>query len=106
MTFARVLAAAVFAVLLPAATAAAQPASDAARYPATTSLDLGATTLFVQADREQPLAGLQLFVAAGLSRESFADNGLAALTAECLLGTPIATRSERCRCATRSRPTA
>lgn len=91
MTYARTLAALVFAALLPAATFAAQPADDVLRYPATTSLDLGATTLFMQTDREQPLAGLQLFVAAGLSRESLADNGLAALTAECILRTPVST---------------
>jgi zinc protease len=94
---ARVVAAAVLAALLPVASAAAQPAAPATpaggmlRYPATTSLDLGPTKMFVQSDREEPLAGVQLFVAAGLSRESLADNGLAALAAECILRSPVST---------------
>lgn len=67
----------------------------AAPYPATTSLDLGATTLFMQSDRATPLAGIQLFVSAGLDRETSADNGVAALVAECILETPVDTELGR-----------
>ncbi len=92
MIGARIVAALVLAALLPSGSlAAAQPAGDAVRYPATTTLDLGQTTLFMQTDREAPLAGVQLFVAAGLARESATDNGLAALTAECILRTTVDT---------------
>jgi predicted Zn-dependent peptidase len=73
--------------------AATQPTSpvDPSHYPATTTLDLGQATLFVQSDHDAPLTGVQLFVAAGLAREGSADNGLAALAAECILRTPVDT---------------
>lgn len=88
----RIAAAVLLAALLPAGSmAAAQNSPDALRYPPTTVLDLGQSTLFMQADRTQPLAGVQLFVPAGLSRETNADSGIAALTAECILRTPVAT---------------
>jgi predicted Zn-dependent peptidase len=95
----RAFTAAVLLTLLPSGVVAAQPARTAAqgsvppemRYPATTSVDLGQATLFMQSDRQEPLAGVQLFVSAGLNRETLADNGLAALVAECILHTPVQT---------------
>ena len=67
--------------------AAAPPA--AAAPLATATLDLGGAPGYVRADAGSPLAGVQLFVRAGLDRQSGSQNGLAALTAEAVLRTPL-----------------
>jgi zinc protease len=72
-----------------AALALALGAPAGAAMPRTTSLDLGAAKLYLQSDETAMLAGLELFVSAGLDRESAQQNGLAALTAQLLLDSPV-----------------
>jgi predicted Zn-dependent peptidase len=55
----------------------------------TTVIDLGATKFYAQSDETALLAGVQLFVLAGLDREDAHQDGLAALTAETILRTPV-----------------
>jgi len=55
----------------------------------TTVLDLGAARFYAQSDDTALLAGLQLFVRAGLDREDARQDGLAALTAETIVRTPV-----------------
>jgi zinc protease len=81
--------AALLALTFTAATlTAAVPAAAAA--PRTAVIDLGGTRGYVRADPGVPLAGVELFVRAGLDRETTAQNGLAALVAEAVLHTPAA----------------
>ncbi len=67
----------------------AEPPPAAAAPLATATVDLGGAPGYVRADAGSPLAGLQLFVRAGLDRQSGAQNGLAALAAETVLRTPV-----------------
>ena len=69
---------------LPAAAAAPQT-----RYPQAFLTDLGATKLIGEADSDAPVAGVQVFVAAGLDRQSPNQSGVSALVAECLERTPV-----------------
>ncbi len=62
--------------------------SGAAPAPVTT-LDLGGATGYVRPDPGAPLAGVQLFVPAGLARQTGTQSGLAALAAETILRTPV-----------------
>jgi predicted Zn-dependent peptidase len=55
----------------------------------TTALDVGAAKLYLQSDDSSMLAGLELFVGAGLDRESPQQNGLAALAAAIVLQSPV-----------------
>ncbi|MGD0473566.1 MAG: insulinase family protein [Candidatus Velthaea sp.] len=55
----------------------------------TTELEVGAGKLYLQSDDTALLAGLELFVGAGLDRESAQQNGLAALAAQTILQTPV-----------------
>jgi zinc protease len=71
---------------LAAAFAAPTAASAAA---ATTVIDLGGSRGYVHADAGTPLTAVQLFVNAGLARETDAQNGLAALVAELILRSPV-----------------
>jgi zinc protease len=80
-------AAAAAALLLALAAPAAALAAGA--LPATATVDLGGAPGYVRADAGSPLAGVQLFVRAGLDRQSGSQNGLAALTAEAVLRTPV-----------------
>jgi zinc protease len=66
---------------------AAPVASNAAA--ATQVVDLDGARAYVRADAGAPLAAVQLFVRAGLARETDAQNGLAALVAELVLRTPV-----------------
>jgi zinc protease len=52
-------------------------------------VDAGGARAFAQADPGVPLAGVMLHVRAGLDRQMPAQNGLAALTAEAVLRTPV-----------------
>lgn len=54
----------------------------------TTSLDVGAAKLYLQSDDTAMLAGLELFVGAGLDRETAQQNGLAALSAQSIMDSP------------------
>jgi len=60
-----------------------------ARYPTALATDLGATKLVVESDADSAISGVQIFVAAGLDRESASNNGIAALVAECVIRTPV-----------------
>jgi predicted Zn-dependent peptidase len=55
----------------------------------TLTLGTGATQLYTQSDEGALLAGIQIFVRAGLDHESARENGLAALAAETILGTKV-----------------
>jgi predicted Zn-dependent peptidase len=81
----RTLAGIAFFALLGAAPA---PPS-ATRYPTASATDLGATRLVIENDADSAVSGLQVFVAAGLDRESAANDGVAALVAECVVRTPV-----------------
>jgi zinc protease len=65
--------------LLPSVVAAA---------PATAVVDLGVTRAYVRSDAAASLAGIELFVRAGLDRQQDRQNGLAALVAESVMLTP------------------
>jgi predicted Zn-dependent peptidase len=85
----RTRAAATAALTVAAATVAMSLAAPvAAAAPRTAVVDLGGTRGYVRADQAMPLAGVELFVRAGLDRETTAQNGLAALVAEAVLHTP------------------
>jgi len=63
--------------------------------PGVTAIDLGGVPGYIRPDAGALLAGMQLFVRAGLDRQTPAQNGLASLVAESLLrvrvdGTPLA----------------
>jgi zinc protease len=55
----------------------------------TTVVDLGELRAYVRGDQAAPLAGVELFVRAGLDRQTATQSGLAALVAECVLSTPV-----------------
>lgn len=78
----RVTAAAAALVVALGANGSAAPAK-------TTSLDVGPAKLYLQSDDSALLAGLELFVGAGLDRESAQQNGLAALEAQTILESPV-----------------
>jgi len=59
------------------------------RYPHAVATDLGGTTFALETDAGAAVSGVQIFVAAGLDRESTATSGVAALTAESILRTPV-----------------
>ncbi|GAC1306074.1 MAG: pitrilysin family protein [Vulcanimicrobiaceae bacterium] len=61
-----------------------------ARYPTAATTDLGVTQLIREVDSDAALAGTQIFVTAGLDREPVNANGIAALVAESLVRTPVA----------------
>jgi hypothetical protein len=65
----------------------AAPAGAAA--PRTVVVDLGGTRGYVQADPGSVLAGVALFVQAGLDRQAAGQSGVAALVAETVLHTPV-----------------
>lgn len=79
----------VTATVLTLAMAASVPVAASAAT-ATAVVDLGASRAYVRADPAIPLAGIELFVRAGLDRQTSAQNGLAALVAESVLHTPVA----------------
>ena len=88
MTLSRIASTAVLglaaSLALPAAAGAPQT-----RYPQAFLTDLGATKLIGEADSDAPVAGVQVFVAAGLDRQSPNQSGVSALVAECLERTPV-----------------
>ena len=84
----RLLAAGLLGAALLGTPLAPVPASASA--PRTTAVDLGGTRGYVRADQGSPLAAVELFVRAGLDRQTAAQSGLAALVAESVLHTPVA----------------
>jgi predicted Zn-dependent peptidase len=58
-------------------------------YPTTRTIDLGAAKLYSQYDDAVSVAGVQIFVPAGLERQTSAQNGIAALTAQSVLQLPV-----------------
>ncbi len=67
----------------------AGPLDGAPRFPQASLASLGAVKFTSENDDDANLAGVQLFFSAGLERQSASQNGLAALTAESLLRTPV-----------------
>lgn len=65
----------------------------AASIPAPSVESAGSTTIIQQHDSAASLIGVALIVRAGLDRETLKQNGLAALVAETILQTPVATGS-------------
>jgi predicted Zn-dependent peptidase len=68
---------------------AAPLSPDASRYPTASLTDLGATKVLFENDVDSAITGVQIFIAAGLDRETPANNGVSALVAECILRTPV-----------------
>jgi predicted Zn-dependent peptidase len=66
----------------------------APRFPATSSATVGGLRLTSESDDDAALTGVQIFVSAGLERQTRATNGAAALTAECVLRTPVAAATD------------
>ncbi len=66
--------------------------SASATAPATlpiSTVDLGTTPFYVQNDATSSLAGVQVFLRAGLDRQTAVQSGLAALAAETIVHTPV-----------------
>jgi predicted Zn-dependent peptidase len=61
----------------------------APRFPASTQSSLGSVKLFAESDAGAQLSGVQVSVNAGLDRQPANASGVAALTAECVVRTPI-----------------
>jgi len=59
------------------------------RYPAASVSNFGATKLTSEDDADATVAGVQIFVAAGLDREAANESGVSALTAECIVRTSV-----------------
>jgi predicted Zn-dependent peptidase len=72
--------------------AALQPALSLlpGHYPTATAVDLGTAQLFSEPDPDAALAGVQIFVSAGLDRQPTQSSGVAALVADCIVRTPVA----------------
>jgi predicted Zn-dependent peptidase len=77
------LACAAFVALVGAAPAAAP------RYPTALSADLGVTSLIGETDADAAVSGVQIFISAGLDRETPSTSGVSALVAECILRTVV-----------------
>jgi len=69
--------------------AAAPVPPSAARFPTAFATAIGSTKLLTETDAGAAVSGVQIFVAAGLDRESAANDGVAALVAECIARTPV-----------------
>jgi predicted Zn-dependent peptidase len=67
----------------------AAPFGAASRFPQATQTDLGSAKLFAENDAGAQLGGLQLSIGAGLDRQAPTASGVAAMTAECVLRTPL-----------------
>lgn len=59
------------------------------RFPAAVSSTAGSAPVFTESDTGAQLTGLQLFVGAGLGRQTAPTGGVAALAAECVLRTKV-----------------
>jgi len=63
--------------------------SAGARYPKAFATDLGVTGYIGETDADAAVSGVQIFIAAGLDRETQATSGVASLVAECVLRTLV-----------------
>jgi zinc protease len=63
------------------------------RYPQAVSSNLGSAQLLTESDAGATVSGVQIFLSAGLDKESAATNGVAALVAECITRTPVSVAS-------------
>jgi len=75
----------------PARAPAAAPAPSPAallRFPKAVPFALGGTKYLVENEADAAVSGVQIFVDAGLNRETSATSGVAALVAECVVRTP------------------
>ncbi len=77
------------AAILGLAGAAPTP-SATSRYPTAFATDLGVTRLIGETDSDAAVSGVQVFVDAGLNRETSTTSGVASLVAECVARTPVA----------------
>jgi predicted Zn-dependent peptidase len=68
---------------------AAPVSSPLPRYPEASMSSFGSTQVSSEQDADATVAGVQVFVAAGLDREGPRESGVSALTAECILRTPV-----------------
>jgi predicted Zn-dependent peptidase len=84
MTLGRICVAATLPVLIWALAGAAMPT-----YPPTAQSRASGVPFVREVDRGASLAGLSVFVAAGLEQQTVATSGIAALVAECLVRTPV-----------------
>ena len=91
--FARVVVSACTALALLAyaapAPASAPSAGMGMRYPTASASTIGPAQLIGEADADSSVSGVQIFVAAGLNRQEPNQSGIAALTAECIIRTPV-----------------
>lgn len=78
------------ATFMPFATTAAPVSAPMQRYPAASVSSFGPTKITTEQDADAMVAGVQVFVAAGLDRESPQQNGVSALAAECIVRTAVA----------------
>ena len=87
-----------------AARLSAEAPLPAARYPQAVSSDVGNVKLFSESDENAAISGVQIFLSAGLDKESDSTSGVAALVAECIVRTPVDARpaARPSQCATRS----
>ena len=69
--------------------AAAPAPAPLQHYPAASVASFGITQLTSEPDADAAIAGVQVFVAAGLDRETQRQNGVSALVAECIMRTPV-----------------
>ena len=83
-------AASVALVAILACSGAAPAPSPIARYPKAFATDLGVTKLVGESDPDAAVSGVQIFIGAGLDRESPGMSGIASLVAECLMRTSVA----------------
>ncbi|MBC5799784.1 MAG: insulinase family protein [Candidatus Eremiobacteraeota bacterium] len=75
-----------------ASSAAAAPApapGRTLRFPTPSAVEVGPTRLIGEADPGALLSGVAIFIAAGLDRVPAARSGIASLTAECIIRTPV-----------------
>jgi zinc protease len=75
------------ALLGPAVPAGAVP--ETGSYPQPSAAEAGGVRYVVEAEPGELLTGVQVFVAAGLDRQTVRNSGIAALTAECILQTDV-----------------
>ena len=88
-TVAAALVALAFAGLAAPAPASAPSTGIGMRYPTASASAIGPAQLIGEVDTDAPVSGVQIFVAAGLNRQGPNQSGIAALTAECIMRTPV-----------------
>ena len=83
------IASAMASVLALALSAQGAGGGSAARYPAAQTTTVDGLHVTTEHDAGSALTGVQLFVSAGLARQTRLTSGVAALVAECVLRTPV-----------------